>query len=143
MSKNKRRGVPSKISKQYQVPPVVPEKMFNAGRLIFNFLVMTRLQHEFGKKNHPLELYFDGIMRGYEDWFEALAITQDDFDRVQTKMDKREIMNEVERLYPIFLKQWEDRLKQNEPLVVLPGVDPKRARMAMDMFDRKLERSKK
>jgi hypothetical protein len=28
-------------------------------------------------------------------------------------------------------------------LVVLPGVDPKRARMAMDMFDRKLERSKK
>lgn len=143
MSRNKRHGAPrSKVSKQFQMPTPVESKPFNAGKLIFNFLVLTRLQHDFAKEEHQMELYFDGIMRGYEDWFEMLSITQDDFDRVQSKMDKKEIFDEVTRIKPKFKEQWEKRMKQNAPLVVLPGTDPKRARMAMDLFNRKLEMAK-
>lgn len=140
MSKKKRR-VPSTSPQARKNPRnLVGDVTFNISKAVNDYVIAKRLHAHFMTKGHPIQLHFGGIVFGYDDWFELLQISQDKFDEVQVKLDKKAMEDEIERLIPIFEEQWQKFIGSGQPLVLLPGeVNPVEMKSQMDVFKNKLE----
>lgn len=137
----------SKIAKagaeKYKVSkPVPPTKQFNIGKQVFNYLVAHKLKGHFEAQGNPIQLHFSGLVQGYDDWFDALGIEQDEFDAVRARtVDDKNLDDEVQELIPKFEEQWRKFLVgvNDKMIVSINKADPMAVRALMEGFKSRLK----
>lgn len=75
--------------------------------------------------------FFEGLLAGYNDWFAILKISQDVFDSIQEKLDKKEIVDRAEKFVNDVI------VKESKRLVLPSGNEG--LRVAKEMFDQKIK----
>lgn len=123
-------------------PPTIPMKPFNIGKQVFNYFIALKLQAHFTNQGNPIQLHFGGLVQGYDDWFEALVISQEEFDAVRARaVDEKNLDDEVRKLIPKFEEQWRKFLGKvdNKMLTLMSEADPMKVKALMDGFKSKLK----
>lgn len=134
MGKDKKQTAPrSKFGDRAKRMEPIPGVEFDVGKMVFNYLVAFHLQRHFVETGHPMQMHFGGIINGYDDWFTALSIGQDQFDMVYEKIPRDTLKSAVEDLIPKFKAQY-DKEMGGEGKIMIPGQEPKSSKALMDGF---------
>ena len=137
MSKGRLPSSKIKFNKQAKEVNPLPGVSFDVGKMVFNYLIAVHLQRHFVSIGHLLQYHFGGIINGYDDWFSAVKIDQDQFDMVFEKIPRDKIKAAVEDLIPKFLSQYDKQISGAGKLAV-PGQAPKSSKALMDDFKKML-----
>jgi hypothetical protein len=141
--KKKQHKAPAKWATRVAKPSQVE---FNLAKMVFNYAVLKRLmglfessKNEQGETLYPdSATFFSGMLKGYDDWFDALGILQDKFDEAVSKLNKQKMRAEADA---VFVRIVEAKQKQNVQKVVLPSeYSHKQIEQAKKLFDEHLNK---
>jgi len=112
------------IMKQQKVPRIPKEKVigkksmkmsFNLSERVYRLFVAHLCQMKCREKGfNEGDLYFNGLIRGYFDWFDALSISRDVIDSVMLKIDRKQALKEAGEIVDAMIKKV-------TPLVIMPS----------------------
>lgn len=150
MSKKKQHKAPKKWATK--VSPKT-EVSFNLAQMVHNYAMLKRLIGLFeqtrdneGRQLHPESTdFFSGVIKGYDDWFDALGVDQDKFNMVFEKLDKSNIIADADATYIRILegkKESVEQQKKEARRVILPGdkITRQDVSIAKQIFDQQLSK---
>jgi len=108
----------------------LPPAKFNLGAMVNKTVFALYVKGICQQKNmRSFVDFFDGLLAGYNDWYETLGINQDIFDTIQDKLDKEDIMKKAQNFV-------NDAIKKDSRKIITPSESG--YRVAKEMFDQKL-----
>lgn len=140
--KHKKSKIAKAGAEKFKVSKPMPQKTFNIGKMVHDYLVAFKLQAHFANQGNPIQLHFGGLINGYDDWFTALGIEQDEFDAVRARsVDQKKLDELVAELIPKFEDQWKKFLTKadKEMITRIQDANPLAVRALMDGFKQKLK----
>lgn len=147
----------AKKKKQYKAPKkwatkVAPkvEVSFNLAQMSHNYAMIKRLiglfEQTVDKQGHMMfpesTDFFSGMIKGYDDWFGALGVDQDKFDKALERLDKQNIISDADATYARIVEQ-KNKVKKPDRRVILPGeegITRQDVSVAKQIFDQQISK---
>jgi hypothetical protein len=97
---------------------------FNIGSMTATYFTVVKVVQEIVKRNDPEfekhKSFFQGIMRGYEDWFQELKLDPEKVLELYQQLDlekRQNVRKDAEKV----IEKMQEAIK---PKIIIPGVNP-------------------
>lgn len=122
------------------VPPTKVEKKsdslkFNLSMMVSSYYIAKVVNAMFAQtegKYRDSESWFQGLLKGYDDWFSALGIDQDLFTSVLEKIDRVPLDTKAKSIFQNIVDVY-------NPIILIPGQKQDVTKFLKQQFDRSIK----